>query len=427
MSRTQMPEIPSDRIPTVEEASATYRECRTLEAAGRHEEAVTACESLLDRLRDGTEPAHLALQVGATVLRAAALGHGGRVGEAIAIYQRVVDESAGSSESFVRECVDFALFDLGIQLNRTGHELEAERTLSTLLDRHRIPDGRPTSRQVIEAARARLQILVDLKRVPEAFACWADVMRRYGDADDPERAPVVAEGLVARCRLHLDAGRPEAARSDLELARRILRGRVPLELHQVFARAYGELAVRSMSAGKPKRTLKDFGQAIEHALSAEFPDREEFLAILLGCQGLIFLQLWRSRSALGCFDEVIQRLGESPAAAMRTTAARAMRNRGLALDQGGNPADALAAADATILRFGAETDLVLGAIAARACLDKAEVLERLGRQEECLAACAEVARRTEGSDDDELGSLARDARAIQERAEPGSSAGPGAA
>ncbi len=410
---------PPERIPTREEASTLYRECQTLDATGRHDAAVTACESLLERLRDATEPAHLGLRAGVTILRAVALGHCGRIEEEIAIYRRSLDASAESSDPYVQGCLDTALFNLGVRLNETKREEEAERTLSALLDRHPRASGRPASPLAIKAGLRRGQILVGLKRIPEAFACWADLMRRYGDADEPECAPAVAEALLGRSRLHLDAGRPDAARSDVALAGRILGGRTPRELHPVFSGCYCRLAVDSLKTGNPKVALRENAQAIEHIRKAEAPDGEELLTNLLVYQGTIFLRAGRPKSALECFDEVIQRFGESPAAASRATAARAMRNRGMALAEDGALVDALAAFEATISRYGNETDEELTEIATGACLDKADVLEKLGRTEECLFVCADVVRRAEKNDAEELRRLAQDAREIRDRVQGG--------
>jgi tetratricopeptide (TPR) repeat protein len=405
----------SDRIPTLEEASALYRECRALDAAGRHDEAVTACESLLDRLRDATEAAHLGLRAGVTILRAVALGHGGRIEEEIAVYRGSLDAFTESTDPYVQSCLDTALFNLGVRLNQIEHEEEAERTLSALLDRHPLASGQPPSPLAIKAGLRRGQILVRLKRIPEAFACWADLMRRYGDAEEPECAPAVAEALLGRSRLHLDAGRTDAARSDVSLARRILGGRTPRELHAIFSGCYCRLAVDSLKTGNPREALRENARAIEHIREAEASDREELLTTLLVYQGTIFLRAGRPKSALECFDEVIQRFAESPAAASRATAAQAMRNRGIALAEDGALIDALAAFDATISRYGAETDEEMTEIVTGACLDKAGVLEKLGRMEECLVACAEVVRRAEENDAEELRESARDARAIRDR------------
>jgi tetratricopeptide (TPR) repeat protein len=101
----------------------------------------------------------------------------------------------------------------------------------------------------------------------------------------------------------------------------------------------------------------------------------------------------RSEDAIAVYDEVVERFGDAPEAALREQVAQALFNKGNRLGQMNRSEDAIAAYDEVVKRFGDAPEAALREPVAKALVNKGVTLGQMNRSEDAIAEYDEVVKR----------------------------------
>ena len=232
-----------------------------------------------------------------------------------------------------------------------------------------------------------------LGRLPDALAAWDDVVDRFGGGTTPALLESVARALVMKGGVLAEENRPEAALVACEeVVHRAGQSQMPV-LHDLVAMALSNkgLILRRLNLTKDALAV---WEEVERRFSAnERPAIVEQVAKALVNKGTALRELKRPDDALAAWAEVERRFGIGAYENLEVAIATAFVNRGAVLSEMKRPDDALAVYSDVVRRFGgSETPAVLAQVA-RALVGKGATLDGLNRPEEVLLACDDVLRR----------------------------------
>jgi tetratricopeptide (TPR) repeat protein len=302
---------------------------------GRQEEAVAAYDQVLDRY--GDDPALREQAATALFYKGVRLGFMGRPEEAVAAYDQVLDRYGDDPAPALREVIERArralaapalreqaaraLVYKGEELGELGRLEEAVAAFDQVLDRYG-DDPAPALRE--EAAMALVNkgaALGELGRPEEAVAAYDQVLARYGDDPAPALRGRAARALVYK-GIRLDVlGRLEEAVAAYD---------------QVLDRYGDDPALREQAA----RALVNKGLALgqlgrqEEAVAAydlvlvrygDDPALREQAANALYDKGVRLGVLGRLEEAVAAYDQVLARYGDDLAPAAREVIERARK------------------------------------------------------------------------------------------------------
>ena len=149
------------------------------------------------------------------------------------------------------------------------------------------------------------------------------------------------------------------------------------------------LNVRSGAAD----TVAAYDEVIRRFGESETPAVLEWVAKALVNKGAALDMLNRPQDALDACDEVVRRFGESDIPTLRESVASALLNKGIAFDALNQPQGALESYEGVIRRFGeSEVPAVLEWVA-KALVNKGAALGTLNRPQDALDSYDEVVRR----------------------------------
>jgi tetratricopeptide (TPR) repeat protein len=97
------------------------------------------------------------------------------------------------------------------------------------------------------------------------------------------------------------------------------------------------------------------------------------------------LDLGSSEEAIAVYDNLLTRFGSATEAPVLEQVARALVNKGIALDALGRSSEAIAVYDDLLVRFGSATEAPILEQVARALVNKGTALDALGRSSEAIA------------------------------------------
>jgi tetratricopeptide (TPR) repeat protein len=198
--------------------------------------------------------------------------------------------------------------------------------------------------------------LRELKRGEEAIAVCDELIRRFGEADDPALREGVARGL-----LNKGVDLRELKREEEAIA------------------VYDEL-------------IRRFGEADD-------PTFRRYVVGALFNKGVVLDELKRMEEAIVVYDELIRPFGEADDPALREWVARGLFNKGVDLGELGRMEEAIAVYDDLIRRFGEADDPALREQVACGLCKKNLALGKLGRGEEEIAVHDDLLRRFAATDD----------------------------
>ena len=331
-------------------AVALFNKAATLGQLNRSEEEIQACDELLRRFGDATEPALRERVAKALVNKGITLGQLSRSEEAVQAYDEVVRRLGDATEPALREQVAKALVNKGVTLGQLSRGDEAVQAYDEVLrrfgDTTEAALREPVARTLVNKG-ARLGWL---DRREEAIQACDEVLRRFGDATEPALREQVARALVNK---GITLG--ELSRSEDEI------------------QAYDDVVRR-------------FGDATEPAL-------REQVAKALVYKGITLGGLSRSEEGIQAYDEVPRRFGDATEPALREGVAKALVYKGITLRQLNRDEEVVRAYDEVLRRFGDATEPALREQVAKALVNKGVTLGQLNRSEEAIQVCDEVVRR----------------------------------
>lgn len=250
------------------------------------------------------------------------------------------------------------------------------------------------------ALHCRGSYLAELGRTDDAIGVWDDVIRRFGDADDPALRWWVARSMIRRALTLHAKGRIEDAIAGLhELEQYVVDETASAALRELAAsavRAQGyfldELGRTDEAIAANRRLLGRFGGYGEHAI-------RELVASALNHIGDMHLKMERLDEAMAAHKEVVRRFGRTARPALREEVAQAALDEGIVLWRLGRRGEDLAVFEDVLRRFGKFKEPGVRVTLVHALLFKGFALEGLDRADEALVVYEELERFASDADD----------------------------
>jgi tetratricopeptide (TPR) repeat protein len=292
--------------------------------------------------------------------RARALAETGRYGDAVRTFDAIIEDFGASTDGTIEAVVGDAFFWKAHSLHQVERDEDAVGVYDQMAERFR---GRPDFRGLL--SRALYQkgtTLARLRRPEDALAVWEEMLETFADEDVPPLAMGLAfayQGKGAALRL-LD--RPDEAISvyDDLIVRfsgsdyPVLRGRADAALSEkVFVLLLG---------GRYDEAIVVANAVVGHLDESAEPDA---LAIAVLNLGGALANEQRYEDAIGVYDALIERIGDTGAPVLRARVILAMSNKAEALMALGRDEEADEAYAVMLERFGDEVPAAFGDAAAR--------------------------------------------------------------
>jgi tetratricopeptide (TPR) repeat protein len=359
----------------------------------------------------------------ALLARARALAASGRYGDAVALFDALVERFGDSADPALDAEVGEALFSKALSLQQIEREQQAVEVYEQMAARYR---DRPDfhghlSRALVQGATA----LGRLDRLDEAVDTWDELLESFRDVSEPPLAVGVALAYLGKAGALRRLDRVEEAISSYdELIVRfsdspfpVLRGRVDAALSEkvfvlLLQRRWDEAIVVANGA------VERLGQAAD-------PDALAIAVINLG--GALANER-RFEEALEVYDRLIDELASPQLPVPRGRRILAISNKVEALRGLGEEDAALELYTDMLERYGAEVPQAFGDAAARNAYDEtakavvaglllkqALALGDLDRKAEALATVNHLVERFESEPGDEFARMLEIAREFQKQ------------
>ncbi|MYA89878.1 MAG: tetratricopeptide repeat protein, partial [Boseongicola sp. SB0662_bin_57] len=335
-------------------------------------------------------------------VKALALAEGGRLEDAVAIWDEVIRRFGGSDAPAELEQVSLALVNMGQALGRMGRSEEALATLDDAVLRFGGDDGQNQPLAVATALMSKGVLLRDLNRHADALVAWEEAARRFRGSKVPALEAVVASALVGTAIALIELNRHvEALEACDEVLERF--GKIGSPGH------HGEVAVAMVASGHALYALNRVDEAIgawgavaERFERSDSPGIVEQVASALANIGMAHSRSGRPKAALTALDEVVRRYAASDAAVLREVVARSLVNKGNVLAALKRETEALASWEEAISGFEAGVSPEVAEPFAAALMNSAAAMHNAGRSGEALQLWVDVVERFGAGDRPEL-------------------------
>ncbi len=310
-------------------------------------------------------------------------------------YDLVVEhiDASGMTDAAARVLSARALRNKGVTLDQANRHEDALTVYDEVLKRHGEAPEPELREQVAQALVNRGVTFGQLGRSEEAVGAYDEVVGRFGDAVEPELRVQVAMALVnkgialGQCGRHEDAlaAHAEVAKRYGEAVEPELRRQVAMALFNKGV-TLGEIDRHEDEVAAYDEVLKRFGEAVE-------PQLREQVAKTLVNKGVTLGQLSRNEDAVAVYDEVIKEFGEAVEPQLRVLVAMALVNKGITLGGVDRHEDEVAAYGEVVTRFGEAAEPQLREQVAKALVNKGFTFGQLNRSEDEVAAYDELLKR----------------------------------
>ncbi|AVT75913.1 hypothetical protein RPPS3_18500 [Rhodopseudomonas palustris] len=156
------------------------------------------------------------------------------------------------------------------------------------------------------------------------------------------------------------------------------------------------------SSGRYEEALTVCDEVMNRFGAAEQPEFRVWVARALVNKGAALQLLGRSEDAIVVYDDAVSQFGAAEEPGLRRQLARALVNKGGALKSLERSEDAIAVYDEVLNRFGAAEEPQLRVQVARALVNKGAALQLLGRSEDAIAVYDEVLNRFGAAEEPQL-------------------------
>jgi len=286
-----------------------------------------------------------------------------------------------------------ALFNKAVALGILGRSEEALAAYEEVVRRFGEANEPALREQVAKALFNKGVRLGALGRSEEEIAVSEEVVRRFGEATESALREQVAKALFNKGVALRESGRSEEAIAVYEeVVRRFGEANEP-SLREPVAKALLNRSVMLCALGRYREAIAVSEEVVRRFGETTEPALREQLARALFSQGVALGELGRSEEEIAVYKEVVRRFGEATGAALREQVAKALFNEGVALGELGRSEEAISLYDEVVRRFGEATEPALCERVAKALTNKGVALGLLDRSQEAIAVYEEVVRR----------------------------------
>ena len=383
--------------------------------------------------------------------KALALAESGRLQDAVAAWDEVVQRFGESDAPADLEQVSLALVNKAKALDQLGKVEESLSALDDVVRRFGADNAKDHTLAVATALASKGGVLSNLDRHTEALAAWAEITRRFGKSRVPALESLLTNARVGTALALNALNRPrEALQACDEALERFGRGG-SLDLHCEVATvmvgrglalaglgrvdeavdAWGGVVERFGTSGslrivaqvtyalanigtahfqldRLEEALAAFNRVVEGDKASDAPILREVVAYCFAKRGNVLAVLKREAEALSSWDEAIRAFGASGSPKTVEPFCEALMSRAAVLHNAGKSEEALHLWDDVVERFGSDDRPGLLAMVATAQKNRGRLLERLGRFEKALAIWQQVEERYGSSDVPEWVALVAD-------------------
>ena len=289
--------------------------------------------------------------------------------------------SRGAREKAVR------LFHRGVDLRERHQPEEALSAWDDLVRRFGDTED-PEFREPVAAALAsQVSVLGSMNRPADASAVADRLVDRFGESESPVLQRHVAPSLVNRGTALAELGRLDDAMEAWERVRHRFGASEDPDLQEAVAMALVNRAGGLCLLHRLANAVTLLDTVVRRFGDSEHPAVRLVVATALVSKGAALLGAERLEGAVAAWEEVVRRFGESEDPGLRRQAAKALVNQGVALAQLGRTEEALSAWEDAGHRYGADEDPELLDSVVKAVENRGRTLNRMGREEETVAAC----------------------------------------
>jgi tetratricopeptide (TPR) repeat protein len=334
----------------------------------------------------------------ASVLLAASFGLNDNSSEEIAGYDLVVklgnlQERSGTIDSRARKQVAMALFNKGITLGAINKSEEAIAVYDDLLRRFGDAQEPVLRERVAMALLNKGYRLGVLNKSEEAIAVYDDLLRRFGDAQEPVLREQVAMVLLNKgYRLGVLNKSEEAIAVYDDLLRRFGDAQEPA-LRERVAKALFNKGITLGALNRREEEIAVYDEVLRRFGDAQEPELQKQVAMALVNKGVRLGALNKREEEIAVCDEVLRRFGDAQEPALREQVAKALCNKGITLNDLKKSEEAIAVYDDVVRRFSDAKEPAIQVTVAAALVNKSHTLGVLNRKEEEIAVCDDLLRR----------------------------------
>ena len=305
--------------------------------------------------------------------------------------QTALDQLEPAQGGFREEAV--ALFNRGVKLLNEERLEEAVSVFDDVIRRFGNSQEPALWEPVCAALADKASALGGLHRPADSLVVSDELLNRFGTGEVPSLRKHVAKALVNRGAALAESDRlPEAMEAWEEVERRFGASEGP-DLAEPVATALVNKAGALGETDRPHNALGVLAVVVRRFGKSHDPDVLRQVAIALVNKGALLHARNQLEDAVAAWEDVIRRFGSSGDLRLRGQVSKALVNRGTALVELGRTDDALSAWDDVVRRFGAEQRPNLLTSVAKALSNKGTVLNSLGRWSDAVAVCDEIVRR----------------------------------
>ena len=313
------------------------------------------------------------------------------------IAMRELERAMAEKSTIEREAADMLL--------AKGVDRIQASELDELVRRFGDSDDPALRLRVAEALFNKGLKLGQMQRPQAEVGTYDELARRFGDSDDPALRLRVAKALFNKGVTFGQMEQPDAAVDAYdEVARRFGDSDDPA-LRLWVAKALFNKGVTLGQMEQPDAAVDAYDEVARRFGDSDDPALGLLVAMALVNKGVTLGQMERPQAEVGTYDEVARRFGDSDDPALRLLVAEALFNKGVKLGQMEQPDAAVDAYDEVARRFGDSDDPALGLLVAEALFNKGVKLGQMEQPDAAVDAYDEVARRFGDSDDPALGLL----------------------
>ena len=322
--------------------------------------------------------------------KALALAEGGRLQDAVAVWDEVIQRFGKSDKPADVEQVSLALVNKGKALGGLGRAEEALAVLDGVVQRFGTGNGNGHPLAVATALVCKGGTLSNLNRHSEALGTWNEVAGRFGESRVPALEALVVKTLIGRAvALNALNRHGEALEACDEVLERVDKSDSPT-LDGELASAMVGRGHALIALGRTDEAINAWGAVVERFGRSDSPRIVEQVASALANAGTALFQSGRLEEALTVFDGVVQSYRGSDAPILREVVAHCLTNRGNVLAALKRETEALSSWEEAIKGFEAGGSPEAAGPFCNALMNRAAALHNAGRSEEALQLWADV-------------------------------------
>ena len=316
-----------------------------------------------------------------------------------AAFSGLTDDGQPDSAASASQTKEGELINKGVELARKGRLREALAAWDEVVQRHGASSEQADLDQVALALINSVKALDGLGRHDEVFAVCDDIVRRFGLSNAPRQVSAAAMALVSKGGLLGLLGRPQAALEAWNEAVRRYGGRDEPLIRNVVVMALNGMGAAYHQIGRSKDAVAAWEKVTPMFREGDGPEIAMLVLGSLVDRGTLLVQMNRPTEALEAWDEALERFANSDQPGVLVRVAEVLVNKGTLLRQLGRMDEALTSWNEVVLRFGTDDQPVFAMPVLAALVSRAGTFFEAGRAEEGLGVHSELIGRFGSSDE----------------------------